>query len=249
MRAVFAVTMPVMVGYGAVTVLTVVFVRQSLGGGATEFGWVATAVGVGNLAGAFAVARLGSRLPSERLWSVGLAVMGGAYAAAFSSRLLAPALLFLTVGGLGMAGWMVGQQTLLQQAVPNRYLGRVLGAVTTASGLCILLGMGLASSLPTLVGAAPVLVGAGLLQVLAALLNASTRDLGHAARTSSRSRRGAGALGLPTWRSTASGWAARSAKWSVRSAVSSSRAVRWWAWVTARRVVRQSHSMRLASGS
>jgi MFS family permease len=175
-RSVLWVNGLVMAGYGIVTVLLVVFVREVLGGGALEFGWVATAQGAGVLGGAGLVGWLCApgRVPPGRLVALSLLVMGAAYALAFNAPALPVVLASVAVAGLWMTGWSVGQRTLLQRAVPNRYLGRVVGASTTASGLLILVGMGLGSALPDAVGVVPVLTGAAVLYGAAGLLAAAT---------------------------------------------------------------------------
>ncbi|HIC89229.1 MAG TPA: MFS transporter, partial [Anaerolineae bacterium] len=55
----FAVTGIAMIAQGIINVLLVVFVKDVLGGGALEFGWLATAQGVGGLIGGFVIGQVG----------------------------------------------------------------------------------------------------------------------------------------------------------------------------------------------
>ena len=179
-RAVFAVGWVVMVGYGALGVLTVVFVREVLGGGPPELGWVTTAAGVGGLAGTLAVASVAGAVPAGRLAATSLLGAGGCYALAFNGGSLPLAVAALGAAGACTALWTVGERTLVQRAVPGAFLGRTLGATATLSGLLILLGTGVGSAAADAVGVAPVLTAVAALYaaagVLAALLLGRTGD-------------------------------------------------------------------------
>jgi hypothetical protein len=160
----------VMVGYGAVTVLLAAFVRDVLGGGALGFGGLATAQGVGTLLGSALVAQAGSAVRPGRLFALSLGVTGLALLATFNAPALALALPGMALAGGGIAGSTAGERTLLQTAVPNRYVGRILGAFGTSNGSFILVGMGAASALAGPLGVVAALNLAAALYVAAAAL-------------------------------------------------------------------------------
>jgi Na+/melibiose symporter-like transporter len=156
-----------MIGYGMVTVLLVVYVRDVLGASALAYGWIATAQGIGVIIGTLATSQLRRCIPLARLYPFAIGTMGIAYLVAANARALPIVLPAFGLAGLGMSGVLVGKKTLIQQAVPNELLGRVTGASATLSGVLILLGMGLASALPSAAGVVELLSGAGTLYVLA----------------------------------------------------------------------------------
>ena len=152
----------VMVAYGVVTVLLVVFVRDVLDGSALEYGWIATSQGIGILVGTAATGSLGRALTLPRLYAISLGAMGLAYLVAFNVRALPIALLAFGLAGLGLATSMVCQKTLMQQLVSNQFLGRLTGMSATVGGVLILLGMALAATIPGRIGVVGVLDGAAL---------------------------------------------------------------------------------------
>jgi MFS family permease len=170
LRSLFLVETLVMLAYGIVGVLTVVFVRDALGGGPLEFGWFVTAGGTGALLGSIAASRLADRVRVDRLIGLSLLAMGAAYAIAFNAGALPVVLVAAGAAGLAMNVWSIAERTLLQRAVPNDYLGRLFGALSTASGLLILLGAGAASLLAGPLGPVPILTSAAVLYCTAGLL-------------------------------------------------------------------------------
>lgn len=160
----------VMVGYGAVTVLLVVFVRDVLAGGALAYGWLATAQGVGTLAGSALCGQAGNAVRPARLFPLSLGLAGLALLGTFNAPTLPLALPAMLLAGAGIVGWGVSGRTLLQTAAPNEYLGRVLGAFATSNGLLILVGMGAASAMAGPVGVVPTLSIAAALYLAAGVL-------------------------------------------------------------------------------
>jgi MFS family permease len=156
-----------MIGYGMVTVLLVIYVRDVLAASALVYGWIATAQGIGLILGTVATGQIRRKVPLAAVFPFALGTMGIAYLVASNVRALPAVLPAFGLAGLGMAGVLVGKKTLLQQAVPNALLGRVSGTSATLSGALILLGMGLASVLPGTVGVAGLLSAAGSLYVVA----------------------------------------------------------------------------------
>ncbi len=144
--------------------------KESLHGGVRELGWLASAQGVGGLAGALLVGRLGSLLPPSRLIAGGSVVTGLLIAGIAHSRSLWLTLPLVALVGLPAMVGFVPVHTLLQQGVADRYRGRVFGAFNTTNALMTLLGLGLGGALGDLLGPVILLVLAGGLYVLAGVL-------------------------------------------------------------------------------
>jgi MFS family permease len=168
--AIFAAMGLVMIGYGMIMVLLIVFVRDVLHGGAPEYGLFAGAQGAGALVGTLLVGQVGHRLPPARLFSASLVACGLAFLLAFNAPTLLLALAGVTAAGLAMAGWMVAERTLLQSRVSDQLRGRVLGAYGTTNGLLMLGGTVLASGLGGTIETVWLLSGAAVLYVAAGFI-------------------------------------------------------------------------------
>jgi len=107
-------------------VLMPVMARDVLGRGATEFGWMMSAVGVGALAGALGIAVLSYRLRRGKLLSFA-AVGFGVFDVAFAlSRSLPLTLVALVMLGFSMILMTALTNTLLQTIAPDELRGRVV---------------------------------------------------------------------------------------------------------------------------
>jgi MFS family permease len=110
----------------------VFLVRDTLGGGAVEFGLASTAFGIGMIVGALAL--LGHRRFSPMSLYLGGLVMTGA-GTLFTG--LAPAIAFVIpfqgLAGAGNGVDNVAYETLVQQRVPGPMLGRMFGLTGTAA--------------------------------------------------------------------------------------------------------------------
>ncbi len=105
------------------------FARDTLGGDATDFGFLMTASGIGSVAAALYLAT--RRRPSAWAIAVGAVVLGAGLvmAAALPRMSVAlPALLIAGAGGIWMAA---NANTLIQSVVPDELRGRVLSVFTT----------------------------------------------------------------------------------------------------------------------
>jgi len=163
---IFAVVAVAMMGEGVITVLIIVFVKDVLAGGATEFSWIVTAYGAGGIAGGFLAAWLGGAFGEARLLSLSTVANGLLLLLMFNVPLL-PLVVALSVpAGATVVGWFVGTQTLLQKWVPDGYMGRVFGTYETTQALLMLAGIGLAAVLAGPLGAVVVLSVVGVLYVL-----------------------------------------------------------------------------------
>jgi len=165
-RGVLALSGTVMIGYGLVSVLTVVFVRTDLDAGAAAFGWMLAAQGIGITVAGLLGTRIAPLVPASRLYVGGLVLVGASMLVAFQSRTLTPALLAFGISGAGLSAWMVGERTLLQGAVPARQLGRPFGAYNTVTSVLVLAGTMVAGVVGNAWGARPVLSVAAAMYLL-----------------------------------------------------------------------------------
>ncbi len=191
LSTIFLMAVAIGVGEGIFAVLLVVFVSRVLHGGALQLGWLMSAQAVGGLLGGALVASVGRRFRPARLLGWGALAFGIidllivdtpallAHAGPLAAVLpvvfgLAPAmslvmLLFVVVGVPG-AGMDTALTSLVQTTVPDRYMGRVFGAVLAVFALLTLAGMGLAGALGDRLGAVPLLNVQGSMYVLAGTL-------------------------------------------------------------------------------
>ena len=154
---------------GFLNVMFVVFIRQNLGGGAPEFGWLTSAQAVGGLIGGLVIGWLGYRILPNRL--AGALVFNGLLIVALVNLASFPfALILILLAGLPIVAYSVGVDTLLQRYVPDRYRGRVFGTLGTSMAIFLLLGQAVASSLGDSIGAVPFLNLKGILDIIAGLL-------------------------------------------------------------------------------
>lgn len=146
---------------GAFTVLLAPLVKDVLHGSALAFGWLATAQGIGGLLGGLVVVALAKMAPPGRLIGLALVAVGLLVLVMVNLPILALAYLLFALAGVATVAEGVGARTLLQSRAPDRYRGRVLGAVGTTGALLTLGGMGAASGLTDRLGIVTVLDAAG----------------------------------------------------------------------------------------
>ena len=154
---------------GLFNVLFVIFIRQSLGGGAPEFGWLTSAQAVGGLVGSLVIGWLGHRILPNRLTGA-LAFNGLMILALVNLASFPLALALILLAGIPIVAYAVAVDTLLQRYVPDRYRGRVFGALATSAALFTLLGQAVASRLGDSIGAVSFLNVKGMLDIIAGLL-------------------------------------------------------------------------------
>ena len=107
-------------------VLLPVVARDVLGRGAQEYGWLMSAMGVGALAGALAIALLGHRLPRGRILGWSATVFGSTVTLFGLSRSLTLSLALLSVLGAAMIVTTAFTNTLVQTLAPDELRGRVV---------------------------------------------------------------------------------------------------------------------------
>ena len=121
------------VAFGAMDNVALVFLaRETLGASATGFGALNSAFGIGMIAGALLLARAGGA-DSALLFLGGLALTGVGLALTGVAPVLAVAIAFQALAGIGNGIDNVAMNTLIPQEVPAPLLGRVFGVVSTAA--------------------------------------------------------------------------------------------------------------------
>ncbi|MFI7453018.1 MFS transporter [Nonomuraea sp. NPDC049714] len=133
------------IAQGMFLVLFVVFVAEVLHGGGTEIGVLRGVQAIGGVIGGFVIAWVGARA-GHRSLIVGGALLVGLLSLTmwnssyFTQAMTLYVLLFIAVGIPGIAN-STGTFALLQQALPDEYLGRVMAAFLTVFGGFQALGM------------------------------------------------------------------------------------------------------------
>lgn len=170
MRNLILVSSVAMVAQGLINVLLVPYVREMLGGGSMQFGWLATAQGIGGLAGGLVMGTVGKRWLTPRVISLSLGSAGVLFLFMVHFPMLGTALLLIALIGAPSSIYTIGVQTLLQTHSSDRYRGRVFGIYGTLIMVAMVAGMGLASALGDVAPLAVLLNAAGGLFIMAALL-------------------------------------------------------------------------------
>jgi len=154
---------------GLFNVLFVIFIRQSLGGGAPEFGWLTSAQAVGGLIGSLMIGWIGYRILPNRLAGA-LAVNGVLILLLVNLASFPAAIALILLAGIPIVAYSVAVDTLLQRYVADRYRGRVFGTLATSAALFVLIGQAVASGFGDSIGAVSFLNLKGILDIMAGLL-------------------------------------------------------------------------------
>ena len=170
LASVCAVKGMAMVGEGLINVLWVVFVKESLGGGVREFGWLSSTFGFGALFGSLLLGRLSGSMTPGWFAALGFGATGLLWLLMVNVPWLPLALCVMALNGVVAMGSQIGPQTLLQRQAEDVFRGRVFGALGTTEALMRLVGLVLASSIGDRVGAATMLNTAAGLFLLAGLV-------------------------------------------------------------------------------
>jgi MFS family permease len=155
---------------GAINVLVVVVALEMLGLGKAGIGFLNSAVGVGGLLGGVAAVALVARPRLASAFGLGLVLAAAPVALVAAVPETAPALVLLALVGLGITIVDVAGLTLLQRAVPDEVLTRVMGVVQSVFVGTLGLGAVLAPVLIDLLGNRGALAVTGTVIPLVALL-------------------------------------------------------------------------------
>jgi MFS family permease len=157
------------IGEGFFNVMFVIFIRKNLSGGALEFGWLTSAQAVGGLIGGLLIGWIGHRILPNRL--TGMRTFNGFLILIMVSLSSLPvALGALLLAGIPLVCSSVGQDTLLQRYVEDRYRGRVFGALWTTISIFILFGQGISSLVGDRLGPVLLLSVKGAIDITAGFL-------------------------------------------------------------------------------
>jgi predicted MFS family arabinose efflux permease len=182
LSALFAVLLLMNFGGVMTDPLYAPFVRDVVGAGPQAFGWLLTVRGLGGICGGFVAGWVGARFPTVTLLSAGCVISGILLQIQFHVPLLPVVMALAFVGGIPAVVSASSVQALLQQTVPERFMGRVYGALSTGVATVSLVSVlgfgGLLASLfgivPVLTFAAGVTLGVGVVARLT--LQRSTSD-------------------------------------------------------------------------
>ena len=172
----------------AASAILVLFAQQELGLGSVGFGLLLAALAVGALPGSLLAPMVGQRLPAGTVLIGGALVEAGAWLAVGLAPSAWVAAAALAADGLVGAIWNVTQLSLRQVLIPDRLLGRVIGAFRLVGFGPAPVGALLGGVLGRTLGLrAPFVVGAVVLAVVAllALPAVNTRSV-QAARLQAR---------------------------------------------------------------
>lgn len=137
-RAVMVALSTGLIGGGMLVPLGPVYAEEVLGGGASSFGLILTALGVGVGAGVIGVSSLQDRLPKPRVFAACVLTAGGALAAGASMSSVLPALAFVTLLGVCAGAVYVLGYTILHETVDDALRGRVFATLLTLVRFCVL---------------------------------------------------------------------------------------------------------------
>lgn len=137
---------------GMINVLFVPYVINEMGQTSVEFGWIESVQGIGGLIGGYLLLKLNKKVAPFPLIISSLLASGGFALLQFNIPILF--FVFIMNAFLGITDVIssVRLETLLQEQVPENYMGRIFGAYNTLMALTMLIGMSVASFLGEMMG-------------------------------------------------------------------------------------------------
>jgi dTMP kinase len=139
-------------GGGMLVPLGPVFANEVLHGGDSAFGLLLTALGFGVAGGVLIVSATQRRLPKARVFALAVFAAGAALLGAASMSMLAPAMVFVFVIGLGAGTVYVLGFTMLQQQVDDKLRGRIFASLNTMVRFMLLMAFAIGPFLSQLLG-------------------------------------------------------------------------------------------------
>jgi MFS family permease len=165
-RALLGVSAGALFFAGLFNVAELPFAEDILDSGEVGYSVLATAFGVGFIAGSLtATAGAAPAILKER-FGIGLLVLGAGFIASGVAPSFAVALAAFALGGLGNGMVIVYERQLIQATVPDRLAGRVFGMKDALSAWGFGVAFIVAGALITLIGVRELLVAAGVGAVL-----------------------------------------------------------------------------------
>jgi len=158
-------------GMSVMSVLIAAWVHDVLGLDASGWGWMALFWGIGGILASGWLAWQGEYGRKGQLFLGASALMGTSVLAFGLSRSIAPAFLFNGLAGLANALVLTVGIAIVQQAVPNRLLGRVTALLMLSQGIMQLTGL-LVGAAGQLLGLSAIYPAAGIAILVFTLLTA-----------------------------------------------------------------------------
>jgi len=162
-----------LLGVGALSVLDVVFVTRALHLPAERVGALFVASGVRQVAGGLGVAIAGRWAARRYHLLLGLAIIANGMA--LVGYALAPslpvALVVLGAAGLSFPPLLVSFMTLIQLAMEDRYMGRVMSLVNTGMAVAMIASMTAGGALTDLFGVRQVIGGGATMLIVSGVLS------------------------------------------------------------------------------
>jgi len=169
-RAIFCAFALQALAEGVLGPLFAPFAITILHGGSQAFGWLLSAQAIGGVAGSLIIAAMASRIKPVALFVAGLLLLGVVDMVVWNVPLLPVDLLLMALIGAPVAGLQAGALTLMQLGVPDKFRGRVMGALWTSMSPMMLIGLVVSSTLGLQAGIVRMLTISGALNVLAGLV-------------------------------------------------------------------------------
>jgi DHA3 family macrolide efflux protein-like MFS transporter len=159
-------------GFGALSVLDVVFVTRALHLPSNVVGLLLSASGLGELSGGLIMALVSTRLalPYHLLLGICAATMGAALIGYAIAPTLPIAIIALSVLGLMFPPVIVSFTTMVQRATEDAFMGRVNSIVNTGMGLMMLVSLASGGALTDLFGVRQVIAGCAVLLLAAGIV-------------------------------------------------------------------------------
>ncbi len=154
-------------GFGAIVVLGIIYLKEVLGIGAEGFGFLYAFQGLGVVIGGVVIGRFTSNVRTNRvvggcMVSLGLAIIAFAVIPSYPLVLVAVAII-----GLSIVAARAALATLTQSLVPDEKRGRVESAVTMVIGASTSASMALSGLFGDLIGVQAVFIAAGVITIVA----------------------------------------------------------------------------------
>jgi MFS transporter, DHA3 family, macrolide efflux protein len=180
LTAITALLMGSAIGLGASYPLVFLYAVRSIGGGTRTFGLLESAIAVGLLAGAAAMAWRGDRVPKGLAITVGVGVLGACLAVLGAVTSLYAASAALALAGAANSVAVISINTYFQETVPDELLGRVLGVRFTVTHGVYALSVLAAAGLATFVDVSTLFIACGALVALPAVVGVYVAAVRHA---------------------------------------------------------------------
>lgn len=196
LRAIFLINSTVTISHGILSIMFIVFIKDTLHCGPAEFGMTGTAQGIGGLLGSYLVGRAEKSIKPAYFIMAGPFAMGGGVLLMSLFPGLANLLVILGVLGIFFVGWSVSSSTLLQANTQDAFRGRVFGIMSSITSVTLIIGVILTGLLSKSLGAAAMFQIAAAVNVAAGVI--AVVSLGKDAGTGVESLQPSSGVGVGT---------------------------------------------------